>query len=78
VTNPGEDNLHFILALVFSDNACMSMYMTPVIFSVVVYFSLMNKKLFRVGWGHPSGDRGWRGGMGCGTVGGWTGRGIKA
>jgi hypothetical protein len=26
------------------------------------------------GWGHPQGDRMCRGGMGYGTVGGWTGR----
>ena len=26
------------------------------------------------GWGHPRGDRvGWKGGIGCGTVGGWMG-----
>jgi hypothetical protein len=24
-------------------------------------------------WGHPHGDRGWRGGVGCGTVRGWMG-----
>jgi hypothetical protein len=29
------------------------------------------------GWGHPRGDRGGGGGMGCETVKGWTGRGIK-
>jgi hypothetical protein len=28
------------------------------------------------GWGHPHGDGG--GGMGCGTVRGWTRRGIKS
>jgi hypothetical protein len=32
----------------------------------------------QVGWGvgHPCGDRGWAGGMGCGTVRGWTGGGA--
>jgi hypothetical protein len=25
-------------------------------------------------WRHPSGDRGWREGMGCGTVGRWIGK----
>jgi hypothetical protein len=30
------------------------------------------------GWGHPRGDRGWEGGVGCGKVGEWTGRGIKS
>jgi hypothetical protein len=31
-----------------------------------------------VWWGHPLGDRGWGGGMGCGTVRVWIGRGIKS
>jgi hypothetical protein len=30
------------------------------------------------GWGHPHGDRGRGGGMGCGTVRGLTRRGIKS
>jgi len=29
------------------------------------------------GWGHPCGDRVWGGGMECGAIKGWTGRGIK-
>jgi hypothetical protein len=30
-----------------------------------------------MGWGYPHGDRGQGGGMGCGTVRGWTRRGIR-
>jgi hypothetical protein len=30
------------------------------------------------GWGHPHGDVEAEGGMGCGRVRGWTGRGIKS
>jgi hypothetical protein len=30
------------------------------------------------GWGHPYGDRGQEGGMGCGTVREWAGKGIKS
>jgi hypothetical protein len=30
-----------------------------------------------VAGGHPLGDKRWGGGVGCGTVGGWTGKKIK-